>query len=213
MARATAAARAPQPRRGRRARRREESAERRASPGPRRPAGSGRARVRNISASVSRSITWLRTLAPAATRPVPTSAAASRRPRRGRRRRGDEADERGEHDHRRDAGLRQLEPVGGARPRQGDGLGSHALQAVYRPGAGGASTAGSGGGGVGVSAREGGPRQRVRDHGAVAQAENEEAAGDQRSGADLGRGLQAAGRLAGPGVKATISFSRQATRR
>ena len=39
--------------------------------------GCGRARVRSISASVSRSITWLRTLAPAATRPVPASAAAS----------------------------------------------------------------------------------------------------------------------------------------
>ena len=38
----------------------------------------GRERVRCMSASVSRSITMLITLAPAATRPVPTSAAVSR---------------------------------------------------------------------------------------------------------------------------------------
>ena len=44
-----------------------------------RPDGIGRVRVRSMSASVSRSITWLRTLAPAATRPVPASATARTR--------------------------------------------------------------------------------------------------------------------------------------
>ncbi len=47
-----------------------------ASVGRSRPAGSGRLRVRSMSASVRRSMTMLRALAPAATSPVPARAIA-----------------------------------------------------------------------------------------------------------------------------------------